>query len=406
MKILRLISVFILLMASATTAQQMRTGLARVVPETTEASAGFWGTVDVTIGLTQGVPYRVFNVSNPNRLVVDFGFADWSGVPRDHFSGVAGISSARFGALDGTWSRLILELEKPLTLHQSGLETQEDGKALLRLSLKSVDQDAYDQRAGIPKDLGGERIAMTARAKPKQNLMDRDVVVVLDPGHGGLDPGAEAGALREADLMLVLAHELRESLLRAGNIRVEMTRSTDVFVSLEERVAFAHQVQGDIFISLHADALAEGVAHGTSVYVLAQEASDDASRKLAERHDREEILNGVDLSNADDVVAGVLLDLARVETGPRSENLAEHLVGGLKNSIGKLHKKPLRRAAFSVLKAADIPSVLIECGFISTPEDLAKLRDPIWRALFIEGVREGILSWIADDAGMAPLRRN
>ena len=147
-----------------------------------------------------------------------------------------------------------------------------------------------------------------------------------------------------------------------------------------------------MFLSLHADAIAEGRASGATIYTLSDTASDEASRKLAERHDRDDLLAGVDLSAQDDVVAGVLMDLARAETGPRSDRLADALVAGLGATVG-LHKRPHLQADFSVLKSPDSPSALIELGFLSSDKDRARLNDPAWRARAQAGIRDALTAW-------------
>jgi N-acetylmuramoyl-L-alanine amidase len=231
------------------------------------------------------------------------------------------------------------------------------------------------------------------------------MVIMLDPGHGGIDPGAQRSGVNEADLMLRFAFELQEVLRRTGRYQVLMTRNSDVFVSLEARVAKAHQANADLFISLHADALLEGQAHGATIYTLSEEASDAASQALAERHNRSDLLTGLALSGTDDRVAQVLMDLARLDNTPRSQALATHLIGGIKNALGQVHKRPLRQAGFSVLKAADIPSVLIELGFLSTEQDLINLQDPVWRAGMAAGIRDGVNTWALEDKALSRLRR-
>lgn len=139
--------------------------------------------------------------------------------------------------------------------------------------------------------------------------------------------------------------------------------------------------------------------------MLDEMASDAASEALAERHDRDDILAGLDLSGADDRIADVLLDIARLDNGPRSLSLAQHLLVGIENAVGEVHKRPLRRAGFSVLKAADIPSVLIELGFLSTERDRANLLDPDWRNGMAAGIRDGIAAWSLEDAALSRLRR-
>ena len=252
---------------------------------------------------------------------------------------------------------------------------------------------AYDAAAGAPYDPRWD-LPPDTLDPPRQDKATRRLVVMLDPGHGGIDPGAENRGIKEADLMLLLARELKDTLLRTGDYDVLLTRDADVFVSLEDRVRLAHQRGADVFISLHADALAQGVAHGARIFTLSDEASDAASAALAERHDRLDILSGIDLNGADDVVTDVLLDLARLETAPRARALAKSVLAGIENATGDLYKLPLQQAAFSVLKAADIPSILVEAGFLSTDQDLDNLVDPLWRAGFIAGLRDGLAAWV------------
>ncbi len=231
------------------------------------------------------------------------------------------------------------------------------------------------------------------------------IIVVLDPGHGGIDPGAEKGGAQEKELMLRFAREIRDTLRRTGGFEVVLTRDDDVFVSLERRVSIAHESGADVFISLHADSLQQGHATGATVYTLSEDATDAASTILAERHDRADILAGIDLTGADDRVTDVLLDLARLEVQPRTQLLAATLVSSMKEASGLLNKKPLRQAGFSVLKAADIPSVLIEVGFLSSKKDLERLQDPNWRAVMAGGIRDGLLRWRNEDKVLRDLVR-
>ena len=184
-----------------------------------------------------------------------------------------------------------------------------------------------------------------------------------------------------------------------------LTRNDDSFVSLERRVAVAHRARADLFLSLHADTLREGGARGATVYRLSESASDEASAKLAERHNRADMLAGVDLSGADDVVADVLMDLARLETDPRAERLAEALVLGIRQQDLPLNSRPRRAAGFSVLKSPDIPSVLLELGFLSSERDLTNLRDGAWRDRMARGIRNALQAWRIADAAAAELVR-
>jgi len=184
-----------------------------------------------------------------------------------------------------------------------------------------------------------------------------------------------------------------------------LTRDRDMFLSLQGRITRARAAGADAFISLHADALARGTASGTTVYTLSRVASDQASALLAASHDRNDLLAGVDLKQQDDLVASVLMDMARVETGPRSEKLADAIVKGVARAVGRMRVRPRLSAGFSVLKAPDIPSVLVEFGFMSNPRDLALLTSRKWRARMIDGLVAGLESWVLQDAAEARLLR-
>jgi N-acetylmuramoyl-L-alanine amidase len=178
-----------------------------------------------------------------------------------------------------------------------------------------------------------------------------------------------------------------------------------VFVSLDARVSIAHQVGADLFVSLHADALSEGGAHGATIYTLSEEASDTASAHLAARHNRADIIAGADLTGTDDEVARILLDLARQETEPRSRTLAKAFAESMAEAGGPMNSRPLRQAGFSVLKSADIPSVLVEVGFLSSKRDLENLRNPEWRSAMTAAMARAILDWRGYDSEQRKLVR-
>jgi N-acetylmuramoyl-L-alanine amidase len=193
--------------------------------------------------------------------------------------------------------------------------------------------------------------------------------------------------------------------VRTGEVQALLTRNEDVFVSLPARVSMAHQAGADLFISLHADALSNGQAQGATIYTLSDEASDAASEQLESQHNRADIIAGVDLTGSDDQVAKILIDLARQETAPRHEALVSVLIEMIEASGAPLSKKRQKQAGFSVLKSANIPSVLIEVGFLSNPRDRANLRDPEWRELMISALVDAILAWRADDLATQSLVR-
>lgn len=360
----------------------------------------------LTLTLSQPVPYRIFTLTNPRRMVVDFAEVDWTGFNPIAFDQAAVVTAARVGGFRPGWSRMVLDLEAPLVVNSAQMLRTDEG-ATLHLSLEVASEDVFAARSGVPETaqfaLAGEAVELGPVARVP--IGTGPLRVVLDPGHGGIDPGAERDGQREADLMLTFAQELRDVLVRAGGFEVVLTRDDDTFVPLETRISISRAVAADVFLSLHADAISVGQAQGATVYTLAERASDEASLKLAERHDRADLLAGVDLSDQDDVIAAVLLDMARTETAPRTDRLADALVTRLQKSI-EMHKRPRMEAGFSVLKSADVPSVLLELGFLSSPKDRANLIDPAWRQVAAQAIRDSLAAWVEEERAVALKTRN
>ncbi|MCR9125321.1 MAG: N-acetylmuramoyl-L-alanine amidase [Rhodobacteraceae bacterium] len=404
---MRIVALAVWLMLGVAGAQaQDFSALARIDPETSRAEDLGRDGVALTLGLSQGVPYRLFTLNDPPRLVVDFREVDWTGLSVDAFHRTDRLVVVRFGTYLPGWSRLVAQLAQPMRVTEAEMRVGADaGPARLRLALAPIDAESFAATAGAPRDPNWDLPPRAQVQAPVVRDPQAALVVVLDPGHGGIDPGAQQGGVDEKDLMLTFARELREELLRSGDYVVVLTREDDRFVSLERRIALAHEAGADVFLSLHADSLAEGQAHGATVHLLSERASDVASEKLAERHARDDLLSGVDLTDADDAITGVLLDLARQETRPRTRALARALVDGMAQTGGPMNRRPIRAAAFSVLKAADIPSVLIEIGFMSSPRDFRNLRDAQWRRGMAAGIRAGLQNWQRDDAALRPLVR-
>lgn len=358
------------------------------------------GGIALELALSQPVPWRVRVQDQPPRLVLDFREVD--------FSAIAGmeddsdrVTALRAGVFRPGWSRLVLELDGPYLVREAGMDT--DGAARVTIRLDPADPVEFAAKAAQPEPPGWA-VPAALTAKPRAQV-GGPLVVVLDPGHGGIDPGAERDGLTEANLMLGFARELKEVLLRDGGFQVVLTRDDDVFVPLETRITVAREAGAHAFMSLHADALAEGEAVGATLYTLSDEASDAAGAALAERHDRDDLLSGVDLTEQDDLVANVLMDIARTETTPRIERLALALEASIKGAEIRMHRHPRQAAGFSVLKSPDIPSILVELGFMSSPRDLVLLQDKAWRENMAGALRDGLKAWAAEDAALAELLR-
>lgn len=350
--------------------------------------------VEVRFSLSQPVPWRVRFRADPPRMVLDVREVDWTGV-ETVLQGSAHVTGLRAGVFRPGWSRLVLDLSGPMALSLAEMSTANDTQLLLRLDHASP--EAFAAAAAQPELPGWGMPTVTDLAKPPERIPGR-WIVVLDPGHGGIDPGAERDGVTEADLVLQFAREFKELLLRDGRFQVVMTRDSDHFVPLETRISIARAAEADLFLSLHADALSEGDAVGVTLYSLSDEASDAASAAMAERHERDDLLAGVDLTAQDDMVATVLMDMARAETGPKIERVAEALQTAISGAGLKMHRRPHQKAGFSVLKSPDIPSLLIELGFISSAADLDRLQDPAWRACMAEALRQGIVTWAEAEA--------
>jgi N-acetylmuramoyl-L-alanine amidase len=392
----RLVSVLTLFLALSISGQaQELSALARIDPLRSGIVATGDGGLELRFGISQPVPWRLRLMDNPPRLVIDTREVDWRGV--EALAVVRPGASLRAGAFRPGWSRLVLELAGPLKVVRAEMLTGAD--SIIEIRLAPTDAASFAAEAARP-DLPDWALpeATDLAALPPEG--SGPLVVVLDPGHGGIDPGAEREGTNEAQLMLTFARELKDALLRDGRFQVVMTREEDVFVPLEARTSIAREARADVFLSLHADALAEGDAQGATVYTLAEEASDEASAALAERHDRDDLLAGVDLSAQDDVVAEVLMDMARTETTPRTERLAKAIVTAIKAAKIRMHRHPHQTGGFSVLKSPDIPAVLLEVGFLSSDRDFKRLSDPAWRATLAEALVQALGAWADEDTAI------
>ncbi|ROU03944.1 N-acetylmuramoyl-L-alanine amidase [Histidinibacterium lentulum] len=399
----RLVAALVALwLGGAATAQDF-TGLARL-DLTGSVVADLGEDLEVRLALSQAVPWRVFTLDGPPRLVMDFREVDWGGAEPAALLRAEGATALRMGRFAPGWSRMVVDLAGPLAVRTAAMRTDAaTGEAVVELRLSRVDPEEFAARSGAPETGLWDR---PLPAPPAEALTADDgvVVVAIDPGHGGVDPGAEYEGVTEADLMLQLGLELAEAVARAGMVPV-LTRADDTFVPLSARMSLAREAGADLFVSLHADALEGPQATGASVYTLAEEGAEEANDRLAERHGRGDLLAGLDLSGQDDEVAAVLMDLARIETAPEGLRLADALVEGLRGSGATLNSRPRREAVLAVLRAADFPSVLVEAGFLSHPDDRERLTDPAGRATIVEGLVRGIEAWADEEAARAPLRR-
>jgi N-acetylmuramoyl-L-alanine amidase len=235
---------------------------------------------------------------------------------------------------------------------------------------------------------------------------DSRPVVVIDPGHGGVDNGTRSGEEMEKNLVLAFGLALRDRLEKSGKYRVVMTRSDDTFIPLDDRVKVAHSQAAALFVSIHADYLphGEGDAQGATIYTVSDKATDAEAERLAESENRADAIGGVDLREEPTEVADILIDLAQRETRTFSNRFARLLMGEMKGAV-RMHKNPLKSAGFRVLKVPDVPSVLVELGYVSNKSDLDHLVSESWRSRTVAAMGQAIDVFLAKRlATAAPAR--
>lgn len=393
----------LLLLAAAPVRAQDFSALARLDVAQSQVRDDGAG-LSVRLYLSQPVPFRAFTLADPWRLVLDFRELDFRGATRQGLLNADNATTLRFGSFRPGWSRLVIELAGPMELVTAGMSVSDrDGTAALAVLMGAAPEERARASAGAPPDPGWQDQA--AFVEPQSPVEDGPPLVVIDPGHGGIDPGAEREGLREAELMLTLALELEEALRRSG-FDVLLTRRGDVFVPLQERVSLARAAGAMVLISLHADALEEdNRTSGAAIYTLAAEAREGSDARMVERHERGDILAGLDLTGHDDAIAGILMDLARAETGPAGQRLAQALTVALADAGARVNRHPLKQAPLVVLGAADFPSVLIETGFLSSARDREELTTPEGRARLVTGIATAVRRWAADEEARALLIR-
>ncbi|MEN8840676.1 MAG: N-acetylmuramoyl-L-alanine amidase [Octadecabacter sp.] len=394
----------LIILGSVVGAQEF-SALARLDVTQSGADDGFRHT-EVELFLSQPVPYRVFTLDEPRRLVMDFREVDFRGADAAAFTQSDWITDARFGGLRPGWSRMILDLSDPVRVDEAGMRVNDvDGTARISVVLNAATADEFTAASGAPNDPDWAFLMAADPAAVAPQVDDGPLVIVIDPGHGGIDPGADVADVHEADVMLALALELAAALGRIEGVQPAVTRADDTFVPLQERLTLARGARADLFISLHADAL-EGVqASGASVYTLTSKAAEAASQRMAERHESGDLLAGVDLSGQGDEVAMVLQDLVRVETAASGERFADQLVIAMRDTGAVLNSRPRRQAELAVLNAADFPSILLEVGFLSNPDDRTRLTSAQGRAPIVAAVTLAVGRWAIEEAALEPLIR-
>lgn len=379
----------------------------RVAAATVEVQAvrvdGTQGSVRVVL-TTSAVPeFTIFQLSAPDRLVIDIADGQWSAATAPSGTLTGPIRTIRHGQFTETTLRIVLDLNQPVTVGDVVVlpPTAADGFrlafGLLATGQPHITAEASTTHVAVsvPDDVlatWGGAIPIPVR---RPNTPDGTrATVVIDPGHGGRDPGAIGiGGAFEKTIALAVSLRLRDLLTERGHYRVLMTRADDQFVALEDRVAVARDAGADVFLSIHADSIGDPSLRGASVYTLSQRASDRQAARLAQRENRALLLGPGNAAPQDDQTASILIDLAQRHTNGRSAQLGDMLVEALGARTGLLGNAH-RQAGFVVLTAPDVPSALVELGFLSNLDDGQELARAEHQAALAEALAEAVTQFI------------
>jgi N-acetylmuramoyl-L-alanine amidase len=360
------------------------------------------------LDLDKTIPFRAFALSDPYRLVIDIPQVDFRLPPGTGIAGRGLVKAFRYGLVMPGGSRIVFDLTGPAKITNSTMLDAANGQPpRLVLELEETDLATFKQvqAAETPQlkpaitdqtaAVGPPQVAPVQTTKPA-SPPDSRPVVVIDPGHGGIDNGTRSGEEMEKNLVLAFGLALRDRLEKSGKYRVVMTRTDDTFIPLDDRVKIGRTERAALFVSIHADYLphGEGDAEGATIYTVSDKATDAEAARLAESENRADAIGGVNLTQEPTEVAGILIDLAQRETRTFSNRFAHLLMGEMKNTT-RMHKHPLKSAGFRVLKAPDVPSVLVELGYVSNKGDLAHLVSDSWRTKTVGSMAEAIDVFLA-----------
>lgn len=392
----------------------------------------------IVLDLTGRVSYRTFTLSDPDRVVIDLPEVRWELAPSALPANDGLVRKLRYGTFRPGNSRLVIECNGPVFVNEIFMMKPDSGQGYrlvmdltghgnvdyitghgnvdyiksIRESLRSPSPKPTHEASFVPPSPQGITFAPArpakrdftppipagltffpppARPRPQKNRP----IIVIDPGHGGMDPGAQGvSRIYEKDITLAVAREVRNSLQRTGDYKVVLTRDRDVYIRLRDRVAFAKKLGADLFISVHADSMRNESVRGASVYTLSERASDAEAAALAEQENKVDLISDMDLSEETPEVAHILLDLAQRESMNRSAEFAELLASELGRET-RLLTNTHRFAGFAVLKAPDIPSVLVELGFLSNPRDARLLLGKAHQKKLAAGISRAVDMYFA-----------
>jgi N-acetylmuramoyl-L-alanine amidase len=335
--------------------------------------------VRLTLVLSGTVEARYLVMERPDRLIIELPEVNFQ-IPTEFARRSAGfVSGFRYGLFAPGRSRVVMDLSEPAILADTRQRARPGGLSEMTFELRKVSRERFAEVAAAAVQAPARSVAGNGRLDAA-GVADKRPVVVLDPGHGGIDPGALTAGVAEKTIVLAFAQQLQRRLETSGRYRVVMTRNDDRFVALDERVRTARDAQASLFISFHADSLSEAQeVRGATVYTGSERATDAEAARLAAKENLADQAAGVDSGREDGGdITGILMDLALRESRVFSADFSRVLVARLGEHV-RLHRIPQRSAGFKVLRAPDVPSVLIELGYVSSQKDLEALTSDVWR---------------------------
>lgn len=346
------------------------------------------GELLVIFPLSQQIKFNSFRLQNPDRLVIDIPNANLQQKMTSLPITSAFVSGVRLGTQQGTDLRIVIDLKQGTIPASAAVIRGNLGYELVIEVGNKAGSATQDFAAAGQTVITQPRDIQVAKTVPKKNIL-----IVIDPGHGGKDPGASGpSGTREKNVVLEIAKILQAKINQQPNMKAVLTRGNDTFIPLRERVLIARRQKADMFISIHADA-GPAKVDGASVYILSTSgASSEAARLLANAENQSDLIGGVKISDKDDAIASMLLDLSQEATIESSNALGHHILKNLSRHAN-LHKKQVERAGFAVLKAPDIPSVLVETGFISNPKEERNLKNKSYQTKLADDILAGVKAY-------------
>ncbi|WP_253592137.1 N-acetylmuramoyl-L-alanine amidase [Bradyrhizobium elkanii] len=359
------------------------------------------------LDLDQKIEFRAFPLADPYRVVVDIPQVDFQLATGTGSAGRGLVKAFRYGLVMPGGSRIVFDLTGPVKIANSYVLDAANGQPpRLVLDFEEVDRTSFVQslapasrpesKPAMSESTTATIPAVTSAALPPVAVTDARPLIVIDPGHGGIDNGTQSGDQTEKNLVLGFGLALRDRIEKSGKYRVVMTRSDDTFIPLNDRVKIARSQSAALFVSIHADALPrrEGDAQGATIYTVSDKASDAEAERLAEAENKADAIAGVNLTDEPTEVADILIDLAQRETKTFSNRFARLLMDEMRTTV-RMHKHPLKSAGFRVLKAPDVPSVLVEIGYVSNKGDLEHLVSESWRNKAVGSMVQAIDTFFA-----------